>query len=175
MDYIRSRVNILSSKAAFISALQQKAQYDRYKQLFVEYGFRSIEYYQIGGQDQAGLKEALDNFDILYFHGGDPYKILKRLNSAGFADYLLDSWSSEKLIVSTSGSSIAFSEDIALLYSLYPKAKQKISIELERGMKGLELFPFMTLPHYTRYDKKRTIELIKEYSKKKGYDNICYL
>jgi len=166
IEYIKNTLKIQTPKTAFISALKQVDQFEKYKNNLIKYGLQVVEYFEtIKEIDLKGF-EYLNKFDILYLHGGNPFRILQQIKISGFDQILSNLKNSNKIIIGTSGSSMVLSENISLLYSLYPKTKKKVSNGLSNNMMGLNLFPYGVLPHYNKYKKKETVEIIKEYSRR---------
>ena len=165
VEYIKNILEIKRSKTVFISALQQVDHFEKYKENFIEYGLPTVEYFEITKEMNSDRFKSLNKFDILYLHGGDPFKISQQIRISEFNHFLSSIKNSNKIIIGTSGSTMVLSENISLLYSLYPKSK-KVSDGLPDDMMGLNLFPNTVLPHYNRYKKQNSVEIIKEYSKK---------
>lgn len=157
-DIILNSQKSNSFKTAFISILKQRDQFEQYSPHLVEYGFQDSEFLEITNELTS---QDLTEFDILYLHGGDPFKTLQQIRSSGFYRLLQDFYKSQKLIITTSGSSMVLAKDISILLAFYPKSKKKSSDD----MIGLNLFPHVVLPHFDRYEKKRGLEIIKVESK----------
>ena len=73
IEFIKNKLIIQTIKTAFISALRQGDQFEKYKNNFIEYGLHMIEYFEITKEIDFKEFEYLHKFDILYLHGGDPF------------------------------------------------------------------------------------------------------
>lgn len=166
IEYIKYSLNTRTPITAFISALKQRDHFEKYRDNFVEYGLDMIEYFEITKETDSKGFEFLNKFDILYLHGGDPFRISQQFGISGFHLFLRNLKRSDKIIITTSGSSMVLSESTSLFHVLYPKLKKKTSKSLPDDTEGLHLFPHLVLPHYDRYKKKESVEIIKEYSRK---------
>jgi peptidase E len=165
MPCIKNTMETGSLKTAFVSALQQIGQYEKYKSCLAAHGLKDVEYFEIGEEMNSERAEFLSLFNILYLHGGDPFKILLQIRRSGFDRFLRGIKDSDKIIIGTSGSTMALSKGVSLLSLLYPKAKKTKSRGLSNATRGLGLFPDVALPHFERYERRKAVELIKKYSK----------
>jgi peptidase E len=165
MEYIKNALEIGTAKTAFITALGQIGEYEKFKECLVEYGLQTVEYLETANVTDSEDQELLNEFDIFYLHGGDPFKISRKIRRSGFYRFLKKREDSRTIIIGTSGSTMALSKDISLVSLLYPKALKMASAVPADATTGLGFFPYVVLPHFARYKKKKTVEMIKKYSK----------
>ena len=162
--FIKNNSKNKALNIVLISALNQDNGLKKYKNHFFDYGFEDVEYFKI--DKEIGRKEMdyLNTFDMFYLLGGDPLKMKQKMQKSGFEKFLQNLKNEDKIMISTSGSSMVLSDDFSLLYTFYPKAKKKLSKDQSTTLSGFALFPHTVLPHFNRYNKKGQLEIIKEFS-----------
>jgi peptidase E len=128
-----------------------------------KYNFRNVRHLNLQPDTHITLEKIIEKAEILYLLGGDPKKILDQYTEYMFVSILDKITKQDKIVISASGSSVLISKDISVMCLLYPNlSKSKKKIRSYQG--GLGLFPYVTIPHFNRYNRKDKIEQIKKFS-----------
>lgn len=114
----------------------------KYIKKLEKYSLENIDFLNIG---KDSINEDLSDYNIVVMHGGNPSMIKEHITRVQFDKFIN---SERTLVVTTSGSSCAFSKRFSLLNSFYPAWKNM-------GTSGLNYFPDEILPHFQRYKNKQ--------------------
>ena len=163
-DYIHETIKKPDLSVAFISPLVNPGGYEEFKRHFSEYGLKNISYLILNANGDLPAETDLTDYDVFYLHGGDPRTIGLSLQSSDLIKTLLALEGKERILIGTSGSAMALSGSLSLLYALYPKAQKGDTEEPDETMEHFRVVPFTILPHYSRYQKKSFIKAIKQFT-----------
>ncbi|MBS5934241.1 MAG: AMP-binding protein [Clostridiales bacterium] len=116
--------------------------------------------------DSKKMVDTIEASDILYFGGGDYFKLIDSLNHLLIQGYNVEKITEGKTIIGLcSGAGVLCKEFFADAFEHDISAKQRFGFE-----KGLGLLDFSLSPHFSS-EPHRTVELFKE-MKQKNYINI---
>ncbi|MGP1433377.1 MAG: AMP-binding protein [Catonella sp.] len=116
--------------------------------------------------DSKKMADKIETADILYFGGGDYFKLINSLNHLLVQEHTVEKISESKTIIGTcSGAGILCKEFFADAFEHNISAKQRFGFE-----KGLGLINFSLSMHFSS-EPHRTVELFKE-MKQKNYVNV---
>lgn len=110
--------------------------------------------------------KALEQFDLLYFMGGNAFLLLKEIRARGYGD-ALRRFEEQGLILSSSGGALAFGQTIAHIDLLDTSMNKKYGLT---DFTALSIAPVSICPHKRRFIEKydRFLERIAAFETQTG-------
>ena len=114
----------------------------KYLQMVDDYGFKQVTGLLLSPSLNIS---ALKEYELLLFHGGNPFMIKSIIKQAQIQDYLINK--TDGMMITTSGSSMVCSSSLRFFQVFYPKHTKKYPKDKE----SLAIFPKEIIPHFNRY------------------------
>lgn len=100
--------------------------------------------YTLTGKTKDQVKEDLENFDVLFFSGGNTFYLLEKIQQSDCAQLIADFIENGKIYIGSSAGSLIAGPDILPIKDL-DNIKKAPNI---KGYKGLSLVDFVIFPHW---------------------------
>ncbi len=118
--------------------------------LFQSLGVSALEFCDIDEEPNEKQLAQLDQYDALYFTGGDPLLFRRNIERCGISEGLRACLSAGRLIVAASGGAMQFTANVSL-YRLSSETVDAVVTE-RRHYTGLGFASYELLPHLNRLD-----------------------
>ena len=128
---------------------------NRFEILNFEVTFLDIEY------EKADI---LDNADIIFINGGNPYFLLYHINENNIKDNLEKAINNKAIIIGSSAGALVLTKSIKII-DLFTPEQNIINL---KNLKALNFINLEILPHFDKYVSRGIIknELVKKYELK---------
>lgn len=128
---------------------------NRFEILNFEVTFLDIEY------EKADI---LDNADVIFINGGNPYFLLHHINENNIKDNLEKAINNKAIIIGSSAGALVLTKSIKII-DLFTPEQNIINL---KNLKALNFINLEILPHFDKYVSRGIIknELVKKYELK---------
>ena len=119
--------------------------------LFKSLGVSRLEFCDIDEEPNESRLATLDQYDVVYFTGGDPLIFRERIERSGISTGIKNCLTAGRLIVAASGGAMQFATNVSL-YRLLSHPVEAVTADHPAHL-ALAIVPYELLPHLNRLDQ----------------------
>ena len=139
---------------------------ERFKSL----GISKLEFCDIDQEPNDAQLGGLDQYDVLYFTGGDPLVFRQNIQRSGVSIGIRNCLAAGRLIVAASGGAMQFTTNVSL-YRLLTQSVEKVAAD-HSAYAALGLVEYELLPHLNTLDEEFLVK-VRRYSEVVSSDIVA--
>ena len=138
--------------------------------LFQSLRVSALEFCDIDEQPNESQLAQLEQYDVVYFTGGDPLVFRRNIERCGISNGIRNCLAAGRLIVAASGGAMQFTTNLSV-YRLLSEAVDTVIVERDE-YGALRVVRYEFLPHLNRLDQA-FLAKVQRYSERVPYDIVA--